>query len=65
MAADDAPEDLDPGRHLDRGGLKISRRRGEAIVVGDARITVAEIGEREVRLYVEAPRDVTISRDPR
>lgn len=43
----------------------ISRRRGQAIVVGETRITVAEISEREVRLYVEAPRDLTISRDPR
>lgn len=65
MAPDDAPVDLDPGRVLDRGGLKISRRRGEAIVIGDARVTVAEIGEGDVRLYVEAPRDVKVSRDPR
>lgn len=57
--------DIDPGSKLDRGGLKIARRRQQAIIIGDVRVTVAEIREDEVRLYVQAPRDVKVSRDPR
>ena len=67
MAPDDVPEDPDPGRRLDRGKLKlkIKRRLGEAVVIGDVRVTVAEIRPREVRLFIEAPKCQQIHLDPR
>ena len=44
--------------------LVLTRRRGEAIVVGDdVKIVVLEVNGDQVRLGVEAPRAVTVHRE--
>ncbi len=44
--------------------LVLTRRRGEAIVVGDdVKIVVLEVNGDQVRLGVEAPRTVTVHRE--
>lgn len=43
--------------------LIITRRHGEAVAVGDAKIIVLGITGRTVRLGIEAPRNVPIVRD--
>jgi len=46
------------------GNLILSRKVQEAIVIGDdIRVTVLEIGGRNVRLGVEAPEDVAVDRE--
>ena len=42
--------------------LVLTRRIGEAIVIGDATITVLRIDRGEIRLGIEAPREVTVMR---
>ncbi len=47
----------------DSGGLVLSRKRGETIVInGDIVITVLKIQGRNVRLGIEAPSDVAVHR---
>jgi carbon storage regulator len=44
--------------------LVISRRQGEAIVIdGRIRVSVATISRRQVRLAIEAPRQVQVDRE--
>lgn len=54
-------DDEDVGE--DSGGLVLSRKRGETIVIrGDIVITVVKIQGRNVRLGIEAPREVPVHR---
>ena len=44
--------------------LVLSRRQGEAIVIdGGIRVSVAAISRRQVRLAIEAPRQVQVDRE--
>jgi carbon storage regulator len=44
--------------------LVLSRRQGEAIVIdGGIRVSVATISRRQVRLAIEAPREVQVDRE--
>lgn len=43
--------------------LVLSRKKGEAIVVGDITIVVTDIRGDKVRLGVEAPREVPVDRE--
>jgi carbon storage regulator len=44
--------------------LVLSRRQGEAIVIdGGIRVSVAKISRRQVRLAIEAPRQVQVDRE--
>lgn len=43
--------------------LILSRQRGESIQIGDdVRVTIAAIGPNQVRIGIEAPKDVEIQR---
>lgn len=43
--------------------LVVSRKENEVLRIGDARVMVVEIRGNQVRLGIEAPRDVPISRE--
>lgn len=45
--------------------LVLSRKRGESIIIADGLITVTvlEIHGRQVRLGIEAPRDISVVRE--
>ena len=44
--------------------LVLTRRRGEAICIGDeVRVLIAEVRGQTVRIAVEAPRDVSVDRE--
>jgi len=47
----------------DTGLLCVTRKIGESVLIGDnIRITIASIPGRQVRLAIEAPKDLKISR---
>lgn len=44
--------------------LVLSRRLGEAIIIGDAiKITVLGINGNQVRMGIDAPKDITVHRE--
>lgn len=43
-------------------GLVLRRKRGEALRIGDALVTVADVRRSGVRLVIDAPRDVVVDR---
>lgn len=53
---------MDP-QQQGRQMLVLSRKKGEAIVVGDITIVVTDIRGDKVRLGVEAPREVPVDRE--
>ena len=48
---------------LDRTRLKLARKPGESVDIGDATITVESIRGGVARLVIEAPRAIQITRD--
>jgi carbon storage regulator CsrA len=57
----------DPRRHRDAWEVRmlvLSRKPLQSIVIGpDIRITIVKVERNQVRIGIEAPRDVTILRD--
>lgn len=43
--------------------LIIARKLGEAVNIGDVRIEIVSLGVGQVRLGIEAPRDMAITRE--
>ena len=43
-------------------GLVLSRREGDVVLIGNAKVTVGQVKNGIVRLHVEAPKDVKILR---
>ena len=54
----DLPATSDHGR----GRLVLTVRQDEPVTVGDAAVTIVELGTRKARVMFEAPRATTISR---
>jgi sRNA-binding carbon storage regulator CsrA len=48
--------------HPDRTTLCVTLKSGEAVFIGDARVTVT-LDRNRMRLYIQAPRDVNIVRE--
>ena len=42
--------------------LVLTRHRGQAIVIGDAQVTVVNIGHEKIRLRITAPRHIPVHR---
>jgi len=41
-----------------------TRRQGESLIIGDdIKITVSNVGKNQIKLGIEAPKDVTINRE--
>lgn len=48
----------------DSGNLVISRKQGEALVIGkEIRVSIASIKGKQVQLRIEAPRNILVSRE--
>lgn len=48
---------------MDKTRLVLQRKPGEAIIIGDTRVTIQEIkGKNRVSVIIEAPKDVYVNR---
>ena len=48
---------------MERTNMRMSRKAGERIVVGDSIIEIVEVGRSKVSVRVMAPRDVKVIRE--
>jgi len=43
--------------------LVLTRKKGQAVWIGDTRVVVRSVGQRAVQLVIDAPNDVPVDRE--